>query len=86
MNILDEENKIKEKRECEVCKKEKSKYQCPGCKIYFCSVECNKTHKKESQCTGERDKTKYIDLKDFKDNDLISGKNSINKKRFKFSG
>lgn len=48
---------------CEVCDKNQSKYTCPKCEVRFCSLMCSKIHKKELECDGIRDKTKYIPLK-----------------------
>lgn len=61
-----------EDQKCSVCLLNLSKYQCPGCNIKFCSVPCCKKHKEETKCTGERSKTVYIDLQNFKDSHLMS--------------
>eukprot|EP01080_Neovahlkampfia_damariscottae_P005661 gene5661-9477_t len=57
---------------CQICSQKDSKYTCPGCLIKFCSVDCSKKHKEDTKCTGERSKTKYIDLKEFKNSDIVS--------------
>lgn len=43
-------------KNCIVCKNENSKYKCPNCKSFYCSVKCFKEHK--SKCE-EADKSKY---------------------------
>ncbi|XP_044760571.1 box C/D snoRNA protein 1-like [Coccinella septempunctata] len=48
---------------CDVCNTSRAKYVCPRCECKTCCLECNKIHKKELECTGERDKTKYVPLK-----------------------
>ncbi|KAG5675732.1 hypothetical protein PVAND_005610 [Polypedilum vanderplanki] len=47
---------------CEVCNKNQAKYTCPRCELHTCSLNCSKIHKKELDCNGIRDKTKYIPL------------------------
>lgn len=61
-----------EDKNCQICTTNISKYQCPGCNIKFCSVNCCKKHKEDTKCTGERSKTVYIDLQNFKDSHLLS--------------
>lgn len=57
---------------CEVCAFRESKYTCPRCEVKTCSLRCNKIHKLEVECNGERDRTKYIPLKKFTNFDLSS--------------
>jgi hypothetical protein len=71
----EEQNSEPESTQCQVCHQQTHKYTCPGCSIKFCSVVCSKKHKSETSCTGERSKTKFIDLKEFKNSDLSSGLN-----------
>ncbi|XP_072764854.1 box C/D snoRNA protein 1 [Anoplolepis gracilipes] len=58
--------------DCEVCGATKAKYTCPKCEVRTCSLVCVKLHKKELNCDGIRDKTKYIPLASFGDLDLLS--------------
>lgn len=60
--------------DCEVCGKNKAKYTCPKCEVRTCCLECVNIHKKELECDGIRDKTKFIPLKSFTDLDILSGK------------
>lgn len=60
--------------DCEVCGTTKAKYTCPKCEVRTCSLGCVKLHKKELDCDGIRDKTKFIPLASFADLDLLSGK------------
>lgn len=45
---------------CEVCNAVEAKYTCPKCEVKTCSLNCSTIHKKELECDGVRDKTKYI--------------------------
>ncbi|CAG5116618.1 unnamed protein product [Candidula unifasciata] len=57
---------------CEVCDLSPSKYTCPGCRIRTCSAQCVKEHKAKLNCTGERDKTAFVDLQDYSDMHLLN--------------
>ncbi|XP_066138091.1 box C/D snoRNA protein 1 isoform X2 [Euwallacea fornicatus] len=57
---------------CEVCAFKDFKYTCPKCEVKTCSLQCNKIHKLELECDGNRDRTKYIPLKQFTDIDFES--------------
>ncbi|XP_066257009.1 box C/D snoRNA protein 1 [Euwallacea similis] len=57
---------------CEVCAFKDFKYTCPKCEVKTCSLQCNKIHKLELECDGNRDKTKYIPLKRFTNMDFES--------------
>ena len=46
---------------CSVCSLP-AKYTCPRCSTRTCSLDCSKTHKVKSSCSGERDPTKYVSL------------------------
>lgn len=46
--------------QCEVCNASEAKYTCPKCEVKTCSLNCSNIHKKELECDGVRDKTKYI--------------------------
>ncbi|XP_050456431.1 box C/D snoRNA protein 1 [Cataglyphis hispanica] len=58
--------------DCEVCGTTKAKYTCPKCEVRTCSLECVNLHKKELDCNGIRDKTKFIPITSFADLDLLS--------------
>lgn len=49
-----------------------AKYCCPKCEVKTCCLKCLNTHKKELECTGIRDKTKFIPLKEMTDVDFMS--------------
>ncbi|XP_067137320.1 box C/D snoRNA protein 1 isoform X2 [Centruroides vittatus] len=49
-----------------------SKYRCPRCHFLSCSVQCVNAHKKEYSCNGIREKTAFIQMKNFSDMDLLS--------------
>ncbi|XP_076233380.1 box C/D snoRNA protein 1 [Calliopsis andreniformis] len=57
---------------CEVCGASKAKYTCPKCEVRTCCLQCVNIHKKELECDGIRDKTKFISLKSFTDLDILS--------------
>ena len=59
---------------CECCNKNPFKYKCPRCAFKSCSLDCSKTHKIKTGCSGERSKTHYVPLKQYAYNDMISGK------------
>lgn len=39
---------------CQACEKNASKYRCPACDIQTCSLNCVKSHKQSTKCTGKR--------------------------------
>ncbi|EFA80043.1 hypothetical protein PPL_06864 [Heterostelium album PN500] len=51
---------------CEVCKENVSKYKCPACFVLFCSAECSKQHRSESDCNGV--KKKFLKLNNSRNN------------------
>lgn len=55
-----------------VCQSVMSKYTCPACSIHFCSLECSRSHKLQTRCTGKRDRTGHVELRDFTDKHLLS--------------
>ncbi|XP_012543510.1 box C/D snoRNA protein 1 isoform X2 [Monomorium pharaonis] len=59
-------------KDCEVCGAIKALYTCPKCEVRTCSLTCVNIHKKELECDGIRDKTKFVPLTSFTDLDLLS--------------
>ncbi|KPI95323.1 Box C/D snoRNA protein 1 [Papilio xuthus] len=57
---------------CEVCDAREAIYTCPKCEVKTCCISCVRIHKKELECDGIRDRTKFIRMKDFTDTDLLS--------------
>ncbi|KAG1690584.1 hypothetical protein DVH05_028087 [Phytophthora capsici] len=57
---------------CCGCGKSDVKYRCPRCERITCSLQCCVAHKKEFDCNGKRDRTKFVGLKTFTDADLSS--------------
>ncbi|KAK9758492.1 HIT zinc finger [Popillia japonica] len=57
---------------CEVCMSSDAKYTCPKCEVKFCSLRCSTIHKKELDCDGIRDRTKFIPINKFTNLDLSS--------------
>ncbi|XP_068628391.1 box C/D snoRNA protein 1 [Battus philenor] len=58
--------------DCEVCAAQAARYTCPKCEVKTCCLACVRIHKKELECDGIRDRTKFIRMKDFTDTDLLS--------------
>ncbi len=48
---------------CALCSSP-SLYTCPRCSLRTCSLPCSRLHKSRSSCTGERDPTAYVRLRD----------------------
>ncbi|PON59528.1 Zinc finger, HIT-type [Parasponia andersonii] len=62
---------------CEECKLKASKYKCPGCSFCSCSLPCVKAHKQRTGCTGKRNRTQFVPLSNFDDNQLLSDYNLL---------
>ena len=56
---------------CEICQLFASKYKCPRCMTRTCSAACSKVHKEAQACSGQRDMTGFVRLKEFDDNHLM---------------
>lgn len=54
---------------CEICGKN-SKYRCPNCKMYTCSLPCIKEHKKQKKCTGKKRFTNFVPLSEMNNDTL----------------
>uniref|UniRef100_W8BR75 Box C/D snoRNA protein 1 n=1 Tax=Ceratitis capitata TaxID=7213 RepID=W8BR75_CERCA len=48
---------------CEVCAANNARYCCPKCEVKTCCLRCVQIHKKELDCDGIRDRTKFIPLR-----------------------
>lgn len=57
---------------CEVCNYVEAKYTCPKCEVKTCCLRCLNIHKRELECTGIRDKTKFIAIKAMTGSDFMS--------------
>ncbi|KAF5302696.1 hypothetical protein FQR65_LT08438 [Abscondita terminalis] len=57
---------------CEVCAMNDAKYTCPRCEVKTCCLRCAKIHKLELECSGARDRTKFIPINKFTNMDLSS--------------
>lgn len=57
---------------CEVCNFLEAKYTCPKCEVKTCCVRCLQIHKKELDCNGIRDKTKFIPIRNMTKMDFLS--------------
>jgi hypothetical protein len=47
--------------------------RCPGCEKMFCDLNCSKKHKEEWNCSGKRDKTKFIPIKYYSEQNMWDG-------------
>lgn len=78
LNITNEdvEKSTNEKRRkaepCEVCLKIEHKYKCPRCAMKTCSLVCCRKHKLDNDCSGERDKVKYVSKDHFDESVLLN--------------
>ncbi|XP_017485471.1 PREDICTED: box C/D snoRNA protein 1-like isoform X2 [Rhagoletis zephyria] len=57
---------------CEVCAGGNARYSCPKCEVKTCSLRCVQIHKKELDCDGIRDRTKFIPLRKMTKMDFMS--------------
>ncbi|XP_065364453.1 box C/D snoRNA protein 1 [Calliphora vicina] len=57
---------------CEVCAGQEARYTCPKCEVKTCCLDCVRIHKKELNCDGIRDRTKFIPLKQMTKMDFMS--------------
>eukprot|EP00537_Pseudo-nitzschia_pungens_P010859 CAMPEP_0172389842 /NCGR_PEP_ID=MMETSP1061-20121228/6630_1 /TAXON_ID=37318 /ORGANISM="Pseudo-nitzschia pungens, Strain cf. pungens" /LENGTH=613 /DNA_ID=CAMNT_0013120075 /DNA_START=194 /DNA_END=2034 /DNA_ORIENTATION=+ len=57
---------------CEECLQQTALYQCPGCNIRTCSLQCCQAHKKRTKCSGKRTRGAYLPLCRMNDNTLRS--------------
>lgn len=55
-----------------MCSTKEAKYTCPKCEVKTCCLNCLTIHKKELDCSGIRDKTKYIPIKKMTGMDYMS--------------
>lgn len=55
-----------------MCDFNEAKYTCPKCEVKTCCLDCLKIHKKELNCNGIRDRTKYIPIKNITESDLMN--------------
>ncbi|CAC5420736.1 Box C/D snoRNA protein 1 [Mytilus coruscus] len=63
---------ITDKIKCEVCSECVAKYKCPRCLVGSCSLKCVKQHKTVNDCSGIRDKTAFVEIKQFDDQNLLN--------------
>ncbi|EDV92284.1 box C/D snoRNA protein 1 [Drosophila grimshawi] len=57
---------------CEVCATTAARYACPKCEVKTCSVACVQIHKRELNCDGQRDRTKFMPLSKMTERDFMS--------------
>eukprot|EP00980_Cylindrotheca_fusiformis_P023172 scaffold10199_cov146-Cylindrotheca_fusiformis.AAC.29 len=59
-------------QKCKECNEKEAIYQCPGCGARTCSVECVKSHKKRTKCSGKRNRGSFLPLSRMTDSTLRS--------------
>jgi len=59
--------------QCQQCGTQEAKYKCPRCEATSCCLDCVRTHKKATECNGQRNRTAYKSLSQFTELDLLSG-------------
>ncbi|KAI9334802.1 hypothetical protein BD770DRAFT_292176, partial [Pilaira anomala] len=57
---------------CHICKVADWRYTCPRCHTHTCSLTCVKQHKLETSCSGIRDKTSYVPLRNYNESNMMS--------------
>ncbi|KAI0216716.1 hypothetical protein LSAT2_031323 [Lamellibrachia satsuma] len=57
---------------CDVCKEVAVRYKCPRCLKKTCCLACVKQHKTADGCSGVRDKTAYVAMKQFSEMHLLN--------------
>ncbi|KAM8719622.1 hypothetical protein ACLKA7_005798 [Drosophila subpalustris] len=57
---------------CEVCAKNAAIYACPKCEVKTCSLPCVQIHKRELNCDGIRDRTKFMPLSEMTEREFMS--------------
>lgn len=70
--VDDEEVAEKKANMCEICLKNESKYKCPRCLMKTCSLNCCRQHKVNTGCSGEREKTRYVEKEEFGESLLLN--------------
>ncbi|KAJ3880209.1 hypothetical protein F5051DRAFT_324394 [Lentinula edodes] len=57
---------------CQVCNARYAIYTCPRCKIRTCSLPCSSSHKVATNCSGERNKAAFVNMRDYTWGTLMS--------------
>ncbi|KAF5393766.1 hypothetical protein D9757_000265 [Collybiopsis confluens] len=57
---------------CNVCNTCYAIYTCPRCSARTCSLPCSSNHKTATNCSGERDKVAFVNMKDYSLGTLMS--------------
>ena len=68
--INDHEEGVPLSLKCMICNIKPKAYKCPRCHVLSCSLWCCKAHKAASGCSGQRDRTEYLPIKEFKESNL----------------
>lgn len=65
---------IEQAKKCQMCKTADWKYTCPRCLTHTCSLACVQQHKSEADCSGIRDKTAYVPMRQYNESNMMSGR------------
>lgn len=60
---------------CNTCQISDARYNCPGCNLASCSLQCSQSHKSKMGCTGKRNPVNFIPRSKF---DISSVNNDYN--------
>lgn len=55
-----------------MCGRQEARYACPKCEVKTCAVACVQIHKRELNCDGIRDRTKYMPLSAMTEREFMS--------------
>lgn len=57
---------------CGECREKTAIYQCPGCMVRTCSLECCRNHKTKTGCSGKRNRAEFVPVSRMTDNTMRS--------------
>ncbi|EDW06003.1 box C/D snoRNA protein 1 [Drosophila mojavensis] len=57
---------------CEVCARQPARYACPKCEVKTCCLTCVQIHKRELECDGKRDRTKFMPMSEMTEREFMS--------------
>jgi len=70
--VVEQHLQKRPRQTCQICTIVESIYNCPNCSMKTCSLQCYKDHLQKYNCTGKRDRTKFVPLNKFTNSTLSS--------------